>query len=118
MIETMIETRMRTRTGHCPVCWDTVELNMAGRVRPHMFMLHQCTGGGSLPRTGTPAPSERPKIPARITWWRYPTCQDCGTALADSDDQPRWNVTHEIRFVCLHGCARMAAVGLRLGRVQ
>jgi len=96
--------------GRCPICWDEVDLNLAGRVKSHMFMLHPCSGAGSLPRDGAGTHLDKPQVAKHLLWWNLPTCQECGAYLQDLDGNPRWDVTPAITFVCLGGCRRSGAV--------
>lgn len=40
--------------------------------------------------------------------FRIPPCARCGAFLADRDGNPRWDVTSELRLVCLGGCMARA----------
>lgn len=96
------------RTGECPICWAEVELNLAGRIRPHTQepMLHPCDGIGSFPRTNSLERLIHTDNPQRLHWWRNPTCQVCHALLADDDGNPSWDVTPGVTFVCRNNCRR------------
>ena len=100
MIEHDVEA---DRIGDCPVCWNLVDLNVAGRIRSHGG---GCPGVGSLPRSYRSEQKRRSGIPDNPDWWRNPTCQECAAYLCDSRGRPRWELTAEVMFVCLNGCRR------------
>lgn len=45
-----------------------------------------------------------------IRWWLRPTCQNCGRYLFDRLCRPQWDVTADIRFICLYGCSDTVAL--------
>lgn len=92
------------RRGDCPVCWQDVELNLAGRIRPHMFLLDKCFGAGSFPRTDALERRIHAKAPARLHWWKAPTCQICHAPLADDAGNPAWDITIDVTFICRNSC--------------
>lgn len=41
--------------------------------------------------------------------FHVPHCARCGVRLMDGKGNPRWDVVHDVRFVCLGGCRPQAA---------
>ena len=103
---TTTAVRREPRVGDCPVCWSEQDLNMAGRVRPHGTGRHRCDGAGMFPRGHALERRIWTEEPARIEYWRRPTCQVCCTPLFDRYGNPSWDVTANVTFVCRGGCHR------------